>query len=147
MKGKFLMALAALVLMVGCRDRYTEVPISAPTTIGKDWIELHPSKPLVWKDPAEEFSFHIDTPHQRSERAEIIATNGERCVPEVRLVTESGDALSPEAHGFWGEDMYFYWSRGEAKREPIRAIRVRSDIRLQISSIIWRGYDPSKVKR
>jgi len=36
MKGKVLTLLAALFLTVGCEERYTQVPISGPTTIGKD---------------------------------------------------------------------------------------------------------------
>jgi len=133
--------------MVGCRDPYTQVSIAPTATVTQSWSEVRPPQPLRWTKPQEEFSFHIDTPHQRSPQAEVIGSRGERCVPEVEFVTTSGKTLIADAHGFWGEDMYFYWSKGVPGMEPVQAIRIRSNLPLQISNLIWRGYDPAEVKR
>lgn len=147
MRRSLAVLFGAFLIMVGCRDPYVQVPIAPTATVTQNWTEVHPTTALRWTKPQQEFSFHIDTPHQRSPQAEIVGPNGQRCVPEVEFVTTGGKTLIADAHGFWGEDMYFYWSKGESGMEPIQAIRIRSSLPLQISNLMWRSYDPAEVKR
>jgi hypothetical protein len=147
MRRSLVVFFGACLTMVGCRDPYVQIPITPTTTVTQNWTEVRPKMALRWTKPQQEFSFHIDTPHQRSPQAEVVLSSGERCVPEVEFVTTSGKTLVADAHGFWGEDMYFYWSKGDPGMEPLQVIRIRSSIPLQISNLVWRGYDPTEVKR
>ena len=141
------MLLATIAMMLGCRNSYSDVQIASSATVSQQWTEIRPAQPLSWTKPAEEFSFHIDSPHQRSPQAEIIGPSGEHFVPQVEFVTTNGRTIAADTHGFWGEDMYFYWSKGGPGAEPIQMIRVRSSLPLNISKLVWRGYDAAKVKR
>ena len=137
-----------LVIMAGllsCKGRYTDVSVATTAAITRDWTEFKPATPLRWERPEQEFTFHIDSPHSRSVKAEIVVPDGQAFVPEVEFVTSGGLVISADAHGFLGEDMYFASSKGGM--EPIGAIRMRSKVPLQISNLRWRGYDPSQVKR
>ena len=147
MKQNLVILFGAFLMMVGCRDPYVQVPIAATATVAQNWTEVRPAEPLRWTKPVQEFSFHIDTPHQRSTQVEIVGPGGEHFIPEVELVTVSGKTIVMDGHGFWGEEMCFDWSKGAAGMEPIQAIRIRSRVPLQISNLIWRGYDPAEVKR
>ena len=147
MRPVLVIFLGTLLMMVACRDPYVQVSIASTAAVTQDWKEILPAEPLRWTKPHEEFSFHIDTPHRRGAKAEIVGPQGERCVPEVEFITADGKSLLADAHGFWGEDMYFYSSKGGPGTESIRAIRIRSSLPLQLSELIWRGYDPAEVKR
>jgi hypothetical protein len=145
-KKRMLMLVAAFSL-IGCNERYTDVLVASSASISQQWSELRPEKPLQWTRPEEEFSFHIDTPHQQGEKLDIVGPSGEHCLPDVELVTTSGKTISLDGHGFWGEDMYFYLTKGKPGNEAFQAIRIRCSMPLRISNLIWRGYDPTEVKR
>jgi hypothetical protein len=147
MRRCLVMVVGVLLLTTACRDPYTQVRIVPAATIAQGWSEIRPAEPLRWTKPIQDFSFHIDTPHERSSRGEIVGLDGQSCIPEVEFLTTDGKTLVADTHGFWGEEMYFYWSKGGIGTEAIQAIRVRSSLPLQISNLIWRGYDPAEVKR
>jgi hypothetical protein len=147
MRRSLAVLFGAFLTMVGCRDPYVQVPIAPTATVTQDWTEVRPRKPLHWTKPVQEFSFHIDTPHQQSTQVEIVGPGGEHFIPEVELITMSGKTMAMQGHGFWGEEMYFDWGKGGSGMGPIQAIRIRSRVPLQISNLIWRGYDPAEVKR
>src|SRR6266545_1999176 len=120
-------ALLALLLvgMTACTDPYTQVPIAGVASVSKDWTEIRPEKPLAWTKPVEEFTFHIDSAHQRSLDLQIVGPDGKRSVPEVDLIAEDGRAFSLDARGFANEDMFF----STQKPLPVssfRAIRIRN---------------------
>ncbi len=134
-------------MVPGCGNPYTQVPIASNATISQEWTEIRPPANLRWTEPVEEFSFHIDSPYVRSPQAEIVVPSGEHFIPDVEFVTTSGMTYVTNGHGFWGEDMFFSLSNGQPGMEPIQTIRIRSTLPLRISNLVWRGYDPAKVKR
>ncbi len=146
MKRSLTIPFVAFLVMLGCRDPYTQIRIASSATISQDWIEIRPAEPLHWTQPVQEFSFHIDSPHAVSRELQIVAPDGKRGVPDVELVASDGRTLVLDSHGFWGEDMYFY-SRETPAPVTVQAIRIRSNFPLHISGLTWRGYDPAKVKR
>jgi len=140
--------LAMLVLMGGCSNPYTDVPVASSATISQQWSEITPPQPLQWTRPAQELSFHIDTPHEQSTSVEIVGPNGQHCAPDVEFVTTSGKDFPMDAHGFGGDiEMYFWWKQERPEMEPIKTFRVRNCFPIHVSKIIWRGYDPREVKR
>ena len=145
MKRKVAMIFVACATILGCRDPYTEVFIASTATLSNDWTEIRPAQPLDWTQPVEEFSFHIDSPHEIGPHAEVVGPDGQKAVPDVELIVSSRKTYAMDAHGFWGEDMYF--TRDKSDLEAIQAIRIRSSMPLRISNLIWRGYDPAKVNR
>ena len=144
MKQALTALLVALIMTVACRNLYTQVPIVQSATLSKDWTELHPSEPLVWTQPTEEFTFHLDSEHERTLDLELIGPNGERSVPDVQLVDDDGRTFALDVHGFLNEDMFFTRQTPVPK---IRAIRIRNSFPIRISNVRWVGYDPEKVKR
>lgn len=147
MTYKTLILWMVLLSTVACTSPYKETVIAQGASISTEWTEIHSPQPLRWSQPAEEFSFHIDSPHQRSPQAEIIGPDGKRFVPEVEFVTSDRKVLVCDVHGFWGEDMYFSYSKGGPGTEPVQAVRMRSSVPLRVSNLLWRAYDPAKVKR
>jgi hypothetical protein len=138
------MLLALLSFLVGCTDPYTRTPIASSATVSKEWTEIHPTPALRWSRPVQEFTFHIDSAHQRNPKLEIIAPNGEHSVPDVELVAEDGSTFALDVHGFLNEDMFF------TRRTPvttIRSVRIRNSFPIRISNVRWVGYDPAEVKR
>lgn len=132
-------------MMLGCKDPYTQVPIAPTATVSTDWTEIRPKQPLHWTQPAEEFIFHIDTPHDIGPHAEVVGPDGQKAIPDVELVASDGKTYPMDEHGFWGEDVFF--SREKlADSVSIQAIRMRSSLPLRISNLRWTGYDPAKVK-
>lgn len=147
MKYKTLVLCAVLLSGLACSSAYKETVVAQSASISTRWSEIQSPQPLEWSQPAEEFSFHIDSPHQRSAQADLIGPDGQRFIPEVEFVTADGKTLVPDAHGFWGEDMYFSYSKRVPQTEPVQMVRMRSDVPLRISHLVWRSYDPAKVKR
>jgi len=146
MKRSVAIMFVACSMMLGCGDRYTQVPIASTAAVSKEWTEIRPLRPLHWTQPVEELSFHIDSPHDIGPHAEILGPGGEKVVPDVELVASDGKTYTMDEHGFWGEDMFF--SRDKLSDSvAIQVIRIRSRLPLHISNLIWRGYDPAKVKR
>jgi hypothetical protein len=92
----------------------------------------------------QEFTFHIDSAHQRNSQLEIIGPEGEHSVPDVELVAHDGRTFALEVHGFLNEDMFF------TRRTPVAtivAVRIRNSFPIRVSNVRWVGYDPAKVKR
>ncbi len=151
MKCPILMILTALLCMVsGCtsrQTRYVEVKVADEAFVSRFWAELRPVALLRWSQPVEELSFLIASPHEKSSSAEIVLPSGQKIVPEVQFITSDGRTLIPDAHGFWGDEMYFTFAEGQPPSTEIKAIRLRSDADLKITRIVWRGYDPKVVKR
>jgi hypothetical protein len=137
-----------LLLLLGCREPYSVVPIASQATISKDWKEFRPAQPLRWSQPVEEVGFKIDTPHGR-EGFEIIGLGGERFVPEVEVIGESGRVFRMDSLGFLGEELVFTFKfKGKpSDLKTIQAVRLRSSTPLSVSSLQWRGYDPQQVKQ
>jgi hypothetical protein len=132
--------------MTACADRYTQVSVADAASVSMDWTEIRPRKPLVWTKPVEEFTFHIDSAHQRSLDLELVGPNGKRSVPDVDLIAEDGRAFSLDARGFANEDMFF----STQKSLPVssfRAIRIRNSFPIRISNLRWVEYDPKEAKR
>jgi len=142
-------AIAAVSVMLGCRE-YTQIGLTPQTTIvSRQWKELRPTAPLKWAAPQQELVFHIDSPHDikvDGPNVEIMQPDGNRSVPEVWLVANNGQTYLMDGHGFWGEDMFF--TVGKPIRDAtIIAFRIRNDFSIQISNPRWVGYDPARVKR
>jgi len=133
--------------MVGCGDRYTQIPVASSVAISGAWTEIRPPEALHWTQPVEEFSFHIDSPHYIGPNAEVVGSDGQKFVPDVELIASDGKTYAMKEHGFWGEDMFFTRTDRLAGSVTIQTIRIRSSLPLRISNLIWRGYDPAKVKR
>jgi hypothetical protein len=147
MKRRLVLLLLLFWIPVACTNPYQESRIAQTAMINQEWSEIRPPHPLKWAKPVQEFSFHIDSPYHHTAQAQIVGADGQRFVPDVQFLTASGKVYIPDAHGFWGEDMYFFYSKGNNTTEPIVSIRVRSSLPLNISNLLWVGYDPAKVKR
>lgn len=147
MKRGLVALIGAILMMLGCRESYTLVPIAKTATLSKEWTEIRPEKILRWSRPEEEIVFHIDSVHQVSRELEIIGANGERGVPDVELIADDGLSYVMDSHGFVGADMVFMFKNNPSHIATFRAVRIRSSIPLSISNLSWRGYDPANVKR
>lgn len=144
MRIRLTITIIALCAVVGCEDPYTQVAIAPAATISTTWTEIHLEKPIAWTKPVEEFTFHIDSPHQRNMALEILAPDGQRSVPEVDFVADDGRVIHLDVHGFLNDDMFF------TTQTPIKrakAIRMRNSFQIHISNLRWVGYDPKEVKR
>ena len=132
--------------MVGCSNQYAEVPVASSAAISQQWSDISPPQPLRWTQPVQELSFHIDSPHEIGPHAEVLLPGGKTVIPDAELITSDGKTFAMNHHGFWGADMFL--SRDKLSDSvTIRTIRIRSSVPLRISNLIWRGYDPAKVKR
>lgn len=147
MKGRLTLVIGTLSMILGCRTPYNVVPIAPSATFSKDWLEIRPKKPLRWSRPEEEISFHIDSAHQISHELEIIEPGGERSVPDVELIADDGQPYAMDSHSFVGDEMIFSFKSHPANLKSVRAIRIRNQLPLHVSNLLWRGYDPVEVKR
>ena len=138
---------SAIWLLLGCREPYVIVPIVPHAALSPNWSEFRPEHPLRWSEPGEELSFHIDTPHQIGDHLEIVKPKGEGFVPDVELVSTDGKTFVMDTHGFLGGDIFFTFISKPPTLTSIAAVRVRSRIPINVSDMIWRGYDPEEVKR
>jgi hypothetical protein len=147
MNRGFVTMLVAFSLLLGCREPYSVVPIASQATISKNWTEFRPGQPLRWSQQEEELSFRIDTPHHIGEGLEIVGPGGERFVPEVELMADNGKFFVMDSHGFLGEELDFTFKNKPPDLKSIQVVRIRSSTPINVSNVLWRGYDPSRVKR
>jgi hypothetical protein len=144
MRVKLAILVLGLWSMAGCEDPYSQVSIAPGAIVSTEWTEIRPEKPLAWTKPVEEFTFHIDSAHQRSLNLEIVGPDGKRSIPEVDLIAEDGRVVPLDVHGFLSEDMFF---TTQTPVKTVRAIRIRNSFQIRISNLRWVGYDPKEVKR
>jgi hypothetical protein len=154
MRSKIAVAVVSGVLSaaIGCREPYTIVPVAPSVNLSKNWIYLHAKPPLRWSQPVEEFSFHIDSPHSFGQindghTVDIVLPNGGRCSIDVELIAQGGRSYAMDSGGVLGGDMYLTFKTKPPKLTSIEAVGIRSSTPLHISHLLWRGYDPAKVKR
>jgi hypothetical protein len=147
MRRKCGILLLGIVLVLGCRDHYVVQPVAPRAEIGTDWTVLTPPKALLWSKPVEELAFLIDSPHQIGEHLEVVGPKGEKFVPEVQLLSPSGKWYQMDSHGILGEEMFFTLRNGSSDLTSFNEVRIRSDVPITISKVLWRGYDPNDVKR
>jgi hypothetical protein len=146
-KKTSIVLLCAISWLSSCRAPLSEVYIARAANLTKDWTEFRPSPQIRWSQPDGEISFHIDTPHKRSNDFEIIGPNGELCVPEVELISDNGQTLVIDTHGWTNQDMVFFIWNQPSHIKNIQAVRIRSSLPLQISNLRWEGYDFAKIKK
>jgi hypothetical protein len=147
MKKSLIFVLAVMSMMLGCGDRFVTVPIARSATLTASWTEFRPAQPLLWSEPQQEICFHIDSPHEISSELTIIGPNGERFVPDVELIADSGRVLVMDTHGFLPDKMVYQLRAKPSDVAVIKAVRIRSSSPLRITNLVWRGYDPAEVKR
>jgi hypothetical protein len=132
---------------LGCREPYIVEPVVSQAVLSTNWKEFRPAHPLRWSRPVEELSFRVDAPHHIGEHLEIIGPSGERFVPEVELLGDNGKPFVMDSHGFLGEEVVFAFRNKPSGLTSIQAIRIRSSTPIDVSNMLWRGYDPKEVKR
>jgi len=147
MNKGFATMLGVFSLLLGCREPYFVVPIASHATISSTWTEFRPAQPLRWSQDEEELGFRIDTPHHIGDGLEIVGPGGERFVPEVELMAGNGKSFVMDSHGFLGEEVVYTFKSTPPDLKTIQAIRIRSSTPINISNVLWRGFDRKEVKR
>lgn len=144
-----LLAVMVLTPITACREPYKTVQVASTMQLSRGWTEISPNKPLSLSEPTEEVVFTVDPPHSFDRDLFPVLSNGTKCPVSVAILDDRGRSYALNGPGLIGGDMFFDTFDTLVPRDVhyIQKIRFKSGCDMEISNVIWRGYDFSKVKR
>lgn len=135
-------------------EPYRDREISGPITLSNEWLEIEFKEPLFPERPANEISINFEDEYQdRQAGLGLILPDGRVLSPEIQLVDVQGNifilnqvaALGPRGFNRAMGDPTT-WKETLPRDRSYRAIRIRSDTKVNVARIFWRSYDPKDFK-
>ena len=133
---------------------YLDREISGPITLTNEWVEIEFKEPLFPERPKNEICIDFENTYpDHHVGLGMILPDGQLLSPEIQLVDLQGNAFILNEVTAMGPRGFNRGMRDpETFRETLprdrsyRAIRVRSDTKVNVSRIFWRSYDPKDFK-
>jgi hypothetical protein len=131
---------------------YLDREIGARVTIGPEWLEITPRRPLTGDREIQEIVLWIEAPVRPSaEPLGCLLPDGSLVVPEVELVGEDGkiyrlhdygDTIYPTIRDHFDGRLY---NLDLPHGRSYRTVRLRCDQQIPVKKIVWRCYNPWDV--
>jgi len=137
------------------RNPNLDIEIYSSVTISNSWFEINPQKPLKAERQVNQVILWF-AEHQKTslKGGGIIRQDGVAFIPEVELLDEQGNIYKLDISGLDETGIAYSW-RGQ-NNGPHRVslpserlfvkVRIKSSHPINISSIVWRNYNPQDFK-